>query len=88
MYLMSVLFCLFVIFSCLIFLIDFFSHSIFCPNLNRNTTRSDFVFHADRLIRLVVEEGLNQLPSTKCEIKTPLNQVYNGLKYSKGNCGG
>ena len=26
------------------------------------SSRSDFVFSADRLIRLVVEEGLNQLP--------------------------
>lgn len=54
----------------------------------RNTSRSDFVFNADRLIRLVVEEGLNQLPSVKCEILTPLNQVYHGLRFSKGNCGG
>ncbi|KAA3670785.1 uncharacterized protein DEA37_0002815, partial [Paragonimus westermani] len=29
---------------------------------NKETTRNEFLFHADRLIRLVVEEGLNQLP--------------------------
>ena len=29
---------------------------------DQESSRSDFVFSADRLIRLVVEEGLNQLP--------------------------
>ncbi|XP_023228723.1 uracil phosphoribosyltransferase homolog isoform X2 [Centruroides sculpturatus] len=38
---------------------------------DKNTSRSDFVFYADRLIRLVVEEGLNQLPYTPCIITTP-----------------
>jgi hypothetical protein len=31
------------------------------------TSRSDFKFVADRLIRMVIEEGLNQLPYTDCE---------------------
>ncbi|GIZ01709.1 uracil phosphoribosyltransferase homolog [Caerostris extrusa] len=47
---------------------------------DKNTNRSDFVFYADRLIRLVVEEGLNQLPYKRCG-------TYEGLKYLKGNCG-
>ena len=29
---------------------------------DKDTSRSDFKFVADRLIRMVIEEGLNQLP--------------------------
>ncbi|KAK3578886.1 hypothetical protein CHS0354_010252 [Potamilus streckersoni] len=54
---------------------------------DRNTNRSDFIFYADRLIRLVVEEGLNQLPYKNCEVITPTGQPYKGLQYEKGNCG-
>ncbi|XP_026704574.1 uracil phosphoribosyltransferase homolog [Athene cunicularia] len=39
--------------------------------LIRKSSRGDFVFSADRLIRLVVEEGLNQLPYTECTVTTP-----------------
>jgi len=34
-------------------------------------SRSDFKFVADRLIRMVIEEGLNQLPYTEVEVTTP-----------------
>ncbi|XP_032643312.1 uracil phosphoribosyltransferase homolog [Chelonoidis abingdonii] len=50
-------------------------------------SRGDFVFSADRLIRLVVEEGLNQLPYTKCTVTTPTGYKYEGVKFEKGNCG-
>ncbi|KAF5288596.1 hypothetical protein FQA39_LY15375 [Lamprigera yunnana] len=54
---------------------------------DRNTSRSDFKFYADRLIRLVIEESLNQLPFTDCKVITPTGAPYNGLKYQSGNCG-
>ncbi|XP_059487450.1 uracil phosphoribosyltransferase homolog [Neocloeon triangulifer] len=54
---------------------------------DKNTSRSDFKFYADRLIRLVIEESLNQLPFSKVTITTPTGSEYNGLKYEKGNCG-
>ncbi|XP_071113166.1 uracil phosphoribosyltransferase homolog [Haliotis cracherodii] len=54
---------------------------------DKSTSRSDFIFYADRLIRLVVEEGLNQLPYRKCVVTTPTGQPYDGLRYEKGNCG-
>lgn len=54
---------------------------------DRNTSRSDFKFYADRLIRLVIEESLNQLPFTDCKVTTPTGATYNGLKYQSGNCG-
>lgn len=59
----------------------------FCIYLFRNTTRSDFKFYADRLIRLVIEESLNQLPYTDCSVVTPTGAIYDGLKYRSGNCG-
>lgn len=54
---------------------------------DKNTSRSDFIFYADRLIRLVVEEGLNQLPYNKEVIVTPTGYKYEGLHYEEGNCG-
>lgn len=54
---------------------------------DKNTSRSDFKFYADRLIRLVIEESLNQLPYSDCCVETPTGAVYEGLKYRSGNCG-
>ncbi|XP_028173847.1 uracil phosphoribosyltransferase homolog [Ostrinia nubilalis] len=54
---------------------------------DKNTSRSDFKFYADRLIRLVIEESLNKLPFTDCEVITPTGALYKGLKYGAGNCG-
>ncbi|KAF2363037.1 Phosphoribosyltransferase-like [Trinorchestia longiramus] len=54
---------------------------------DRNTSRSDFKFYADRLIRLVIEEGLNQLPYGECTIVTPTGSQYQGLQFTRGNCG-
>lgn len=56
-------------------------------SIPRNTSRSDFKFYADRLIRLVIEESLNQLPYTDCDVETPTGAIYEGLKYRSGNCG-
>ncbi|XP_009325260.1 PREDICTED: uracil phosphoribosyltransferase homolog [Pygoscelis adeliae] len=58
------------------------------PRLSgRKSSRGDFVFSADRLIRLVVEEGLNQLPYTECTVTTPTGHKYEGVRFEKGNCG-
>lgn len=54
---------------------------------DKETTRGNFKFYADRLIRLVVEEGLNQLPIEKVDVKTPTGHVFKGIRYLKGNCG-
>ncbi|XP_027752425.1 uracil phosphoribosyltransferase homolog [Empidonax traillii] len=42
---------------------------------DKKSSRGDFVFSADRLIRLVVEEGLNQLPYTECTVTTPTGEA-------------
>ncbi|XP_055688638.1 uracil phosphoribosyltransferase homolog [Lutzomyia longipalpis] len=54
---------------------------------DKNTSRSDFKFYADRLIRLVIEESLNQLPYSPIRVITPTGAHYDGLKYRSGNCG-
>jgi len=54
---------------------------------DKTTTRSDFVFTADRLIRLVIEEGLNILPCSPRTVHTSSGLQYEGLQFDKGNCG-
>ncbi|XP_048433760.1 uridine kinase-like protein 5 [Pyrus x bretschneideri] len=51
------------------------------------TTKHDFVFYADRLIRLVVEHGLGQLPFKEKQIITPTGTVYSGVIFYKRLCG-
>ena len=36
-----------------------------------NTSRGDFLFYSDRIIRLLVEEGLNHLPVVSKTVETP-----------------
>ncbi|KAL0450721.1 UNVERIFIED_CONTAM: Uridine kinase-like protein 5 [Sesamum latifolium] len=51
------------------------------------TTKHDFVFYADRLIRLVVEHGLGHLPFTEKQITTPTGSIYCGVVFCKRLCG-
>lgn len=54
---------------------------------NRETSRTDFIFYSDRLIRLVIEEGLNQLPFEERTVKTHTGSEYQGCSFYKGICG-
>lgn len=38
---------------------------------NKETSRGDFLFYSDRIIRLLVEEGLNHLPVVAKTVQTP-----------------
>src|SRR6201996_8718769 len=38
---------------------------------DKNTSRGDFIFYSDRIIRLLVEEGLNHLPVVPKVGETP-----------------
>lgn len=38
---------------------------------DKNTSRGDFLFYSDRIIRLLVEEGLNHLPVIPKTVETP-----------------
>ncbi|CAH2077869.1 unnamed protein product [Thlaspi arvense] len=51
------------------------------------TTKHDFVFYSDRLIRLVVEHGLGHLPFTEKQVVTPTGCVYSGVDFCKRLCG-
>ncbi|KAI3813121.1 hypothetical protein L1987_17837 [Smallanthus sonchifolius] len=51
------------------------------------TRKHDFVFYADRLIRLVVEHGLGHLPFTEKQIITPTESIYTGVVFCKRLCG-
>ncbi|KAK6928398.1 hypothetical protein RJ641_006989 [Dillenia turbinata] len=52
-----------------------------------NTKKHDFVFYADRLIRLVVEYGLGHLPFSEKLVTTPTGSVYTGVVFCKRLCG-
>jgi uracil phosphoribosyltransferase len=38
---------------------------------DKDTSRGDFLFYSDRIIRLLVEEGLNHLPVLPKTVQTP-----------------
>lgn len=45
---------------------------------DQKTARSDFIFYSNRIIRLLVEEGLNHLPVTESTVTTPTGLPYRG----------
>ena len=51
------------------------------------TERADFIFYSNRIIRLLVEEGLNHLPVIKREIATPVGRPYSGVAFEGKICG-
>lgn len=48
---------------------------------DRETDRRKFIFYADRLIRLLVEQALEFLPVSDHEVTTPLDVPYLGVKF-------
>eukprot|EP01133_Synstelium_polycarpum_P008985 gene8985-10539_t len=55
--------------------------------LDRNTKREDFIFYSDRLIRLLIEEGLNCLPFSETTVITPTGCEYKGVSFASKICG-
>lgn len=51
------------------------------------TNRADFVFYSDRIIRLLVEEGLNLLPVEKKQVVTPAGNLFDGVGFLGKICG-
>ena len=45
------------------------------------TSRSDFIFHSDRVIRMLVEEGLNHLPTQPNTVTTPMGVEFSGSSF-------
>lgn len=54
---------------------------------DRDTPRADFVFYSNRIIRLLVEEGLNHLPVKERTITTPVGRTYDGVQFEGKICG-
>jgi uracil phosphoribosyltransferase len=54
---------------------------------NKDTSRADFIFYSNRIIRLLVEEGLNHLPVIEHTITTPVGRTYSGVKFEGRICG-
>ena len=54
---------------------------------DKNTARADFIFYSNRIIRLLVEEGLNHLPVVGHTVTTPVGRTYSGVKFQGKICG-
>jgi uracil phosphoribosyltransferase len=55
---------------------------------DKNTRRADFIFYSNRIIRLLVEEGLNHLPVVEHTVNTPVaGRSYAGVKFQGKICG-
>lgn len=53
---------------------------------DKNTSRKDFVFYSDRIIRLLIEEGLNLLPIKSKKVNTPTNSGFTGAEFAGKIC--
>lgn len=54
---------------------------------DKRTERADFIFYSNRIIRLLVEEGLNHLPVIQHSVTTPVGRSYSGVKFEGKICG-
>ena len=52
-----------------------------------NTERADFIFYSNRIMRLLVEEGLNHLPVVTQTVTSPVGKDYTGVKFEGKICG-
>jgi len=52
-----------------------------------STSREDFIFYSDRLIRLLIEEGLSKLPFLEKTVETPTGRPYHGVQFASKLCG-
>ena len=54
---------------------------------DKQTQRADFIFYSNRIIRLLVEEGLNHLPVVTHTVTSPVGKDYTGVKFQGKICG-
>lgn len=54
---------------------------------SKDTSRADFIFYADRIIRLLVEKGLDMLPVKPKTVTTPTGTTYEGVAFEGRICG-
>lgn len=60
--------------------------SLYTMIRDKNTNREDFVFYSDRIIRLLIEEGLNLLPINKKKIITATGSEFMGAEFAGKIC--
>ncbi|MAG07704.1 uracil phosphoribosyltransferase [Candidatus Pacearchaeota archaeon] len=53
---------------------------------DKNTKRDDFIFYSDRIIRLLIEEGLTLLPVKPKKIKSPTGSTFSGTEFKGKIC--
>lgn len=61
--------------------------ALFTVLRDRETPRAQFIFFADRIIRLLVEKGLDMLPVSPRKVTTPTGAVYEGVEFQGHICG-
>ena len=54
---------------------------------DRDATRDDLVFYSGRIMRLLIECALDQLPYVPCDVQTPVGETYEGLRLASPVCG-
>jgi uracil phosphoribosyltransferase len=54
---------------------------------DRDARRDDFVFYSSRILRLLVETGLDLLPFEPHDVETPVGRKYRGLRLTSQLCG-
>ncbi|MCX2952789.1 uracil phosphoribosyltransferase [Lentzea sp. NEAU-D7] len=54
---------------------------------DRDVPRDQFVFHADRIIRMLLDAALDLLPFEPHQVRTPVGHVYEGLRFAERVCG-
>jgi len=54
---------------------------------DRHADREDFVLNASRIIRELVEAGLELLPYESYDVQTPVGRTYHGLRVGPQFCG-
>jgi len=55
--------------------------SLFTIIRDKNTKRNEFLFYSERIIRLLVEESLNLLPTKKKVVETLTNSTFEGKEF-------
>ena len=53
---------------------------------DRQTKRKDFIFYSDRIMRLLIEEGLNLLPIKTKRVITPTKEYFTGADFGGKIC--
>ena len=54
---------------------------------DKDASQEDFVFYSNRIIRKLLEEGMNLLPFRQRQVTTPIGETYEGLELAVKLCG-